>query len=80
MTVVKRRMRNAAQKKVVQSKDVSLVGAGSLDVTGLLALVADTVVRDLGRAVTGQVADLTACVELAYHSQVEDLRKRHVQL
>lgn len=38
-----------------------LVGAGSLDVAGLLALVADTVVADLGRAVAGKVTDLTAC-------------------
>jgi hypothetical protein len=37
-----------------------LVGAGSLHVAGLLALVADTV-ADLGRAVAGQVTDLTAC-------------------
>lgn len=46
-----------------------LVRAGSLDVAGLLALVADTVVADLGRAVAGKVTDLTACDrQLAYYS------------
>ncbi|CAD0044582.1 unnamed protein product, partial [Aureobasidium pullulans] len=37
-----------------------LVGASGLDVAGLLALVADTVVADLGRAVARKVTDLTA--------------------
>lgn len=42
-------------------KDMTgLVGAGSLDVAGLLALVADTLVGRLGRAVAGQVANLAA--------------------
>lgn len=38
----------------------TLVGAGRLDVTGLLALVAHTLTLGLGRAVTGDVADLAA--------------------
>lgn len=37
-----------------------VVGAGSLDVTGLLALVADALAASLGGAVTGNVANLAA--------------------
>lgn len=36
-----------------------LVGAGGLDVTGLLALVANTLTTSLGAAVAGDVANLT---------------------
>ena len=39
----------------------SLVGAGVLDVTRLLAAVADTLGSGLGRAVSRKVTDLTAC-------------------
>lgn len=35
-----------------------LVGAGSLDMTGLLALVADSLTAGLGRALTGEMANL----------------------
>lgn len=37
------------------------VGARSLDVAGLLAAVADTLVRGLGWALAAQVAGLAAC-------------------
>lgn len=37
-----------------------LVGASGLDVTGLLALIANALTLGLGRAVAGDVADLTA--------------------
>jgi len=37
-----------------------VVRAGSLDVTGLLALVANTLTTSLSSAVTGDVADLAA--------------------
>jgi hypothetical protein len=39
----------------------SLVGAGVLDVTRLLAAVADTLGSGLGRAVSRKVTDLAAC-------------------
>jgi hypothetical protein len=42
----------------------SLVGALSLDVTGLLALVASSLGRGLGGAVAGEVTDFTAVVAL----------------
>lgn len=48
-----------SEKEVVKPRQTaSLVGAGGLDVAGLLALVADTVVADLSGAVAGKVADL----------------------
>jgi hypothetical protein len=56
-------MRNGwSRKRDCRQEQTSkpLVGAGGLDVTGLLALVADTVVADLSGAVTGKVTDLTA--------------------
>lgn len=37
-----------------------VVGAGSLDVTGLLALVANTLAASLSGAIAGNVADLAA--------------------
>lgn len=50
-----------SQPQTCAIKDMTgLVGAGSLDVAGLLALVADTLVGSLRRAVAGQVADLAA--------------------
>lgn len=45
-----------------------LVGAGRLDVTGLLALVAHALTLGLGRAITGDVTDLAAWYELAVSS------------
>lgn len=57
-------MRNAGQKKRSSKQKLAarcLVGAGGLDVAGLLALVADAVVADLSGAVARKVADLTAC-------------------
>jgi len=50
------RKRDCRQEQAIKP----LVGAGGLDVAGLLALVADTVVADLSRAVARKVADLTA--------------------
>ena len=67
MTVVKKEARRNAQswsrKRDSRQEQTSkpLVGASGLDVAGLLALVADTVVADLGRAVARKVTDLTAC-------------------
>ena len=49
------------RKRSRQTETGSLVGAGGLDVAGLLALVADTVVADLSGAVAGKVTDLAAC-------------------
>ena len=49
------RKRDCRQEQAIKP----LVGAGGLDVAGLLALVADTVVADLGGAVAGKVTDLT---------------------
>ena len=46
-------------KRAMQAIDI-LVGAGRLDVTRLLALVAHTLTLGLGRAVTGDVTDLAA--------------------
>ena len=43
---------------------LNLVWALSLDVTWLLALVASTLRRGLGWAVTGEMSDLTAVVAL----------------
>ena len=43
-----------------------LVGAGGLDVAGLLALVADTVVADLSGAVAGKVTDLTTYCRVSW--------------
>lgn len=51
--------RDANQSRAEQSIR-NLVGASVLDVAGLLAAVADTLGGGLGRAVTRQVADLTA--------------------
>jgi hypothetical protein len=39
---------------------VRLLGAGGLDVAGLLAAVTHALLSDLGRAVAGQVTGLTA--------------------
>lgn len=47
-----------------------LVRAGSLDVTGLLALVADALTPGLGRAVTREMANLAAVVALLAVSAV----------
>lgn len=47
--------------EVVRVVKGRLVGAGGLDVAGLLALVAHTLVGGLGWAVTAQVANLSAC-------------------
>jgi hypothetical protein len=43
-----------------------LVGAGRLDVAGLLALVADTLAVGFGGAVARDVADLAAWISLVY--------------
>ena len=48
----------------------SLVGAGSLNVTGLLALVAHSFGTDLLRAFAAQVADLTAWEERQRRRQI----------
>jgi hypothetical protein len=45
-------------KRAMQAMD-TLVGAGRLDVAGLLALVAHALTLGLGRAITGDVANLT---------------------
>ncbi|KAF2156175.1 hypothetical protein K461DRAFT_91738 [Myriangium duriaei CBS 260.36] len=50
--------------RVCSSLFTSLVGAGSLDVAGLLALVADALAAGLGGAVAAQVTDLTTFVAL----------------
>lgn len=47
-----------------REKERRLVGARGLDVAGLLALVADTLVGGLGGAVARKVADLATVVAL----------------
>ena len=53
------------QKGQNERKDVAssrkLVGAGSLNMTGLLALVANPLAASLGSAIPGDVANLAAC-------------------
>jgi len=58
--MVRSRKRDSRQEQTSKP----LVGASGLDVAGLLALVADTVVADLSRAVAGKMTDLTAVVAL----------------
>jgi hypothetical protein len=53
--------RESTERKKRHQFSTILVGARSLDVTGLLALVADTLTPGLGGAVTGNVANLAAC-------------------
>jgi hypothetical protein len=54
----------SCQDRSTDSTEAKLVGAGVLDVSWLLAAVADTLVGSLRRAVPRQVADFTAVVAL----------------
>jgi len=51
-------------REVNEFNKEALVGAGVLNMARLLAAVANTLGRGLGRAVTGQVANLSAVVAL----------------
>jgi len=62
--------RESTERKKRYQFSTILVGACSLDVTGLLALVADTLTPGLGGAVTGNVANLAAVVALLSLSAV----------
>lgn len=52
--------RREMQCSVVDWSKMRLVGARGLDVAWLLALVADTLIGALGRAVTAEMTDLAA--------------------
>lgn len=51
-------------REVDEFNEEALIGASVLDVARLLAAVANTLGRGLGRAVAGQVANLSAVVAL----------------
>jgi hypothetical protein len=55
-----RGIKNYSRSKTSTIRGATLVGAGALDVAGLLAAVADTLSGSLLGAVAGQVTDLTA--------------------
>lgn len=54
----------------------SLLRAGSLDVAGLLAAVADALLGDLGRAVAGKVTGLTAYFSVSSGSSFSNTSAR----
>lgn len=56
-----RSIENYSRSRTSTGSRNALVGAGALNVAGLLAAVADTLSGGLLGAVTGQVTDLAAC-------------------